>query len=71
MKAVGTKFAMFAGNGNGDGAVNATDRNVVWRVQNGMVNGYYSGDFNLDGNVNATDRNAYWRLNNGTLSQVP
>jgi hypothetical protein len=71
LKAVGTKFGMFAGNGNGDGTINATDRNAVWRVQNGSINGYYSGDFNLDGNVNATDRNAFWRLNNGTLSQVP
>lgn len=71
LKLVGAKYAMYAGNGNGDGVVNATDRNAVWRVQNGFINGYYNGDFNLDTYVNATDRNAFWRLNNGTLSQVP
>jgi hypothetical protein len=71
LKAVGAKFAMFAGNGNGDGSINATDRNAVWRVENGNINGYYNGDFNLDTNVNATDRNVFWRVNNGTLSQVP
>jgi hypothetical protein len=71
LKAVGAKFALFAGNGNGDAAVTATDRNAIWRAQNGSINGYYNGDFNLDGNANATDRNSFWRLNNGTLSQVP
>jgi hypothetical protein len=71
LKLVGTKYAMFAGNGNGDGTVNATDRNGVWRVQNGSINVYYTGDFNLDTYVNATDRNGFWRVNNGTLSQVP
>ena len=70
LKAVGTKFAMFAGNGNGDGSINATDLNAVWRVQNGSINGYYNGDFNLDTYVNATDLNGFWRVNNGTLSQV-
>jgi hypothetical protein len=61
---------MFAGNGNGDGSINATDLNAVWRVQNGSINGYYNGDFNLDTYVNATDLNGFWRVNNGTLSQV-
>ncbi len=71
MKLVGSRYTLFAGNGNGDGVVNATDRNTVWRIQNGLLNGYYAGDFNLDAVVNATDRNLFWRINNGTLSQVP
>ncbi len=71
LKAVGTKFAMFSGDGNGDGFINAIDRNTVWRVQNGTLNVYARGDFNLDANVNATDRNLFWRVNNGALSQVP
>ena len=70
MKLVGTKYTMYAGNGNGDGSINATDRNLVWRVQNG-TQGYLNGDFNLNGVANATDRNLLWRLNNGIASQVP
>jgi hypothetical protein len=71
MKALGTKFGLFAGNGNGDAAINATDRNAVWRVQNGLIGGYFNGDFDLNGIVNATDQNGYWRVNNGAISQVP
>jgi parallel beta-helix repeat protein len=71
MVQVGSVFCLIAGNGNGDATVNAVDRNSIWRVQNGNINGYYSGDFNLNGIVNAVDRNTYWRVNNGLLSQVP
>ena len=70
MKAVGTRFALFAGNGNGDGSINAVDRNSIWRVQNGSF-GYTGGDFDLNGAVNAVDQNGYWRVNNGNFSQVP
>ncbi|MCC6397829.1 MAG: hypothetical protein IT282_12490 [Bacteroidetes bacterium] len=71
MKLVGSRYALFGGNGNGDKFINAIDRNSVWRVQNGSSNGYYMGDFNLDRFVNATDRNLFWRVNNGSSSQVP
>jgi hypothetical protein len=70
MKAVGTRFALFAGNGNGDGLINGADQNSVWRVQNGLP-GYYGGDFDLNGLVNGGDQNGYWRVNNGLPSQVP
>jgi hypothetical protein len=70
MKAVGTRFALFAGNGNGDGSINAVDRNSIWRVQNGAF-GYFGGDFDLNGTVNAVDQNGFWRVNNGNVSQVP
>jgi len=70
MKLVSTKYVMYAGDGNNDGAINATDRNLVWRVQNGTV-GYLTGDFNLDGVANATDRNLFWRINNGKSGSVP
>jgi hypothetical protein len=70
MKAVGTRFALFAGNASGDGAINAVDRNSSWRVQNGSF-GYLGGDFDLSGTVNAIDQNGYWRVNNGFTSQVP
>ena len=63
-------FGMIAGDGNGNGVINAIDRNAVWRVQNGTI-GYLGGDFNLNSIVNAIDRNGYWRNNNGILTQVP
>jgi hypothetical protein len=63
-------YGMIAGDGNGNGSINATDRNSVWRLQNGNV-GYLSGDFNLNGSVSAVDRNNFWRANNGKVSQVP
>jgi regulation of enolase protein 1 (concanavalin A-like superfamily) len=71
MKLAGSRYTMFGANGNGDGVINAVDRNSVWRVQNGSLNGYYSADFNMDNVVNAVDQNSFWRVNNGTLSQVP
>ncbi len=67
---VGSVYGLYSGDGNGSGSVTATDRNAVWRVQNG-TNGYLSGDFNLSGGVTATDRNGNWRVNNGRTSQVP
>jgi len=70
MKAVGTKFALFGADGNADGSIDAVDRNLVWRVQNGSL-GYLTGDFNLDGSVDAVDQNLFWRVNNGLLGQVP
>jgi hypothetical protein len=71
MKLVGTKYTLFGGDGNGTGSINATDKVVIWRPQNGSLSGYFSGDFNLDGNVNASDAVLVWRLNNGTFTQVP
>ncbi len=63
-------FGLFAGDGNASGTISSTDRNSVWRPQNGQ-NGYLRGDYNLSGGVTAADRNSYWRVNNGINSQVP
>jgi choice-of-anchor B domain-containing protein len=62
-------FAMYAGDANRDGVINATDRNLFWREQNGLPFDYptSSADFNLDGNVNNTDRQDFWRINNSRL----
>ena len=55
MKEMGNgKFCMFGGDGNGDGFINATDLNLVWRPDNG-TSGYKSSDFNMDGFINADD----------------
>ncbi|HET6273646.1 MAG TPA: hypothetical protein VFG32_11735, partial [Bacteroidota bacterium] len=66
----GGVYGMLSGDGNASGGVNVTDRNLVWRPQNGTL-GYLAGDYNLSGGVNVTDRNLFWRPNNGFVSQVP
>ena len=48
MKALsGGGFGMIAGDANGDGFISASDKNISWFPQNGLI-GYLSGDFNLD-----------------------
>lgn len=65
-------FGLRGGDGNADGGVDAIDRNLVWRIQNGTAWDYTKlGDFNLDGGIDAPDLNLYWRPNNGTATQVP
>ncbi len=65
-------FAMISGDANGDGSVNAVDRNLYWRPENGQPFDYSkTADFNMDGAINAIDRNLHWRLNNGKSTQVP
>jgi hypothetical protein len=65
------RFSLRGGNADGNGAVNAIDRNAYWRVQNGTSGTNLPADFNGDGAVNAVDRNAIWRPNNGRASYVP
>ena len=67
---VGTRYAMPAGDGTGDGSVDGFDRNTIWLIQNG-TSGYLSGDFNLDGAVNGSDVSLIWIVNNGSATQVP
>lgn len=61
------------GDANGDGTVNATDKNQYWRAENGQsyTYGVTKADFNLDGVVNALDKNQYWRQNNSKVAQLP
>lgn len=66
----GGRFGMYAGDGNGNGGINITDRNEIWQPQNGTL-GYLKGDFNLNGGVTIHDINLFWNVNNGTMSQVP
>ncbi len=66
------KFAMPAGDADGDGDVDAADL-ITWRTQNGGVFTYNStnGDFNLDGVINAVDRNDFQQKNESKTSKVP
>ncbi len=63
------KFAMYGGNGDSNGAINAIDKNTIWIIQNGL-NTYLRGDFNLDGVVNAFDINSIWLPNNSVVQQL-
>lgn len=66
------KFAMPAGDADGDGDVDATDL-IAWKTQNGdaFVYNTTNGDFNLDGVINAVDRNDFQQKNVSKTSQVP
>jgi hypothetical protein len=65
-------FGMLSGDGNGDGGVDAKDKNLVWRPQNGTLWDYTKwGDYDLDGGIDARDLNLRWRPNNGKGTQVP
>lgn len=68
----GGKFAMPAGDADGDGDVDASDL-TAWRGQNGTAFSYAGtkADFNLDGVINAIDRNALQQKNTSKTSQVP
>lgn len=63
-------WGMVAGDGNGDKAVNATDKLAVWGISVGNT-GYLSGDFNMNSQVNNQDKNDKWLLNTTYQSQVP
>jgi hypothetical protein len=65
-------FALYAGDANGDGSVQALDFNDYISQTTTGAAGYQTGDFNMDGQVQALDFNLY--LSNtlaGVSSQVP
>lgn len=65
-------FGLTAGDGNSDGGVDALDKNLSWRPNNGTAWNYSKlADFNLDGGIDALDINLQWRPNNGSATQVP
>ena len=70
---LGDKLLMKGGDANGDGVINAIDKNQYWRTENGSVYEYgvTRADFNLDGAVNAIDKNELWRKNNGRIVNLP
>ena len=66
-----TVLALCSGDADQDGIVGPVDARIYWRLEAGMLHGYYVADFNLDGNVQPNDRNFYWRTASGKISQVP
>ncbi len=63
-------FGMYSGDGDGNGQVQNTDKNIVFNAEVGTA-GYKSADFNLNGQVENNDKNLHWRLNVGRGTQVP
>lgn len=65
-------YCLRSGDGNSDGGVDALDKNLIWRDENGSVWSYSKkGDLNLDGGIDALDLNLHWRPDNGAASQIP
>jgi hypothetical protein len=62
-------WGMIAGDGNTDGTVDNTDRNI-WNSEAGN-NGYLQSDFNLNGQTDNPDKNDFWHINLGRSSQIP
>ncbi len=57
-------YALYTGDLNGDGTINATDRSGAWNLRN--VTGYNINDCNMNGSVDATDRSNAWNNRNIT-----
>jgi hypothetical protein len=64
------KWGMFAGDGDGDGQVNNTDKNDTWHPYQGQ-SGYLGGDFNMNTQVNNNDKDIIWDSNAAKGTQVP
>ena len=64
------KWGMVAGDYNGDGVVDDSDKAVVWSQSAGQA-GYYQADADLDGEVDNLDKNDFWTENRNDTSQVP
>lgn len=63
-------WGMIAGDGNGDGAIDGTDKQNYWNATAG-INGYFSSDFSMDSQIDNKDKNDLWYPNQGSSTQVP
>lgn len=62
------KFGMFQGDLDGNGAIDAADRSIVWNNRNAI--GYLLTDSNLDAVCDAVDRSNCWNNRNNT-TKIP
>jgi hypothetical protein len=67
---IGSVYAMYAGDVNGDGEIDDTDDTNLWISETG-TSGYLPSDVNLDGQSNNIDKNDYWFNNEGIVTQIP
>ncbi|NOX45852.1 MAG: hypothetical protein GXO89_02615 [Chlorobi bacterium] len=63
-------FGMVAADGDGNGLIQSTDEQLVWKIESGL-SGYLGGDFTMNGLVQSDDENNYWKVNSGAGGQVP
>ncbi|NOX47817.1 MAG: PKD domain-containing protein [Chlorobi bacterium] len=67
---VNGKAVMIAGDSDGNGTIDSTDKTAEWETQSGMR--VYSGsDSNMDTEVDNRDKNDFWLPNYNSGSQVP
>lgn len=59
-------WAMIAGDADGSGSVDASDRSATWNERN--TAGYLGSDLNLSGTVDASDRSKAWNNRNKSTS---
>jgi len=69
-KLIGSDYAMFAGDGDGNNQVQTTDKSSTWISETGQ-SGYKAADFDMNGFVQTTDKSAFYQSNVGKASQVP
>ncbi len=63
-------WGMAAGDSNGDGNINDTDRQNNWNATAG-IRGYTLFDFSMDSQLDNKDKNELWYPNLEFHSQVP
>ncbi|MBN1480068.1 hypothetical protein JXA70_07345 [candidate division KSB1 bacterium] len=64
------RYGLYAGDADGNGQVQNSDKNDFWRNQTGLA-GYHSADFSVNGQVQNDDKNDFWKLNVGKGTHVP
>ena len=73
-KQIGSKWAMYAGDGKKNTQTTNFDINFndsqLWKLESGIFDQYRLGDFNMDADVNFNDQ-VLWKSNNGRYSGVP
>ncbi len=69
-KLVGSEYAMYAGDGDDNDAIQTADKSLFWDIQAGL-SGYRPADFDLNGFVQTNDNSAFYQYNVGKASQVP
>jgi hypothetical protein len=63
-------WGMVAGDADGNGNIEISDKTGVWNFQAGM-NGYRAADMNLNGQTDQQDKNDLWLPNLSKISGVP
>jgi large repetitive protein len=73
-KLIGTKWAMYSGDGKKNTTVTNFDINFndsqLWKLESGIFDQYRYGDFDMNADVNFQDQ-VLWKFNNGRYSIIP